>query len=287
MDRARPRGLGSRIPGTEAPMCTPRPSPPWWAAIVAAALWSPPSWSAGSTVQLKADDGTAITAVTGGAAGLNKGVVLVHMEGREAADWDYLADKLQRGQLRTVAPTLRKHGAATAAGAPTEADWPLMQLDVAAAVAWLRAQGVKEVSCLGAGLGANLCARVAAADPAMVNLVLLSPGLKINGVSALDAMVTYGDRPVLLVASADDRYAAVSADKMASMAKGQVRFELLETAGRGTKMLSREPSLEGTVLSWLLGTYELASGEIVRPRPAVTEEIKKIQIEGKKLGAHD
>jgi hypothetical protein len=100
-------------------------------------------------------------------------------------------------------------------------------------------------------------------------------------------MGSYGDRPALIVASADDRYAALSADTMAAAAKGQVRFELLAEAGRGTKMLSREPSLEGTVLSWLLGTYELASGEIVRPRPAQGGEVKKIEVEGKKLGAHD
>jgi alpha-beta hydrolase superfamily lysophospholipase len=263
------------------------PALPWFAAIGAAALLGAAPAAAAQLVQLKAEDGTAVSAQAGGAAGLSKGVVLVHMEGREASDWDYLADKLHRSQLRTVAPTLRKHGAAAAAGAPTEADWPKMEQDVMAAVAWLRAQGVKEVSCMGAGIGANLCTRVAAGDPAMVNLVLLSPGLKINGVSALDAMTAYGDRPALIVASADDRYAAVSADKMASVAQGQVRFELLPEAGRGTKMLSRDPSLEGTVLSWLLGTYELASGEIVRPRPAQTNAIQKIEVEGKKFGEQD
>jgi hypothetical protein len=105
-------------------------------------------------------------------------------------------------------------------------------------------------------------------------------------VTALDALGTYGERPLLLVASDEDRYAAKTALVLDERAAGQHHFELLSDAGQGTKMLNRAPALEGLVLSWLLGTYELGGGEVVVPRPASGGNVEGVATEGEKLDSH-
>jgi pimeloyl-ACP methyl ester carboxylesterase len=235
-------------------------------------------------ISLKSADGTALHGAHMGPMGADSGVVLVHMAGRSGDDWKFVAEKLGRGGLSTVSIDLRGHGASATSDEPlTETDYAAMEGDVEAAIAWLRESGTTAVACAGASLGANLCVRVAARDPKIVNLVMLSPALKKNGLTTAAAMSAYGDRPVLLVASAEERYDGISAEKLEARAGGQKHLELLSDAGHGTKMLNREPALEGLMLSWLMGTYELAGGDVVRPSPASGGGIKAIETEGKSL----
>ena len=249
-----------------------------------AALFSTVAHAAPKDVALTAADGTALHAKVDLPAGAKSAVVLVHMDGRSWSDWRFVSEKLVRGGLATIAVDLRGHGDSARAGeALTEADYLAMEADVEAATAWVRQQGIRSVSCLGASLGANLCLRVASRDPGIVNLALLSPALKKHGLTTAAAMKAYGDRPVLMVASMSERYDGISAEKLDERAEGQHHLELLTDAGHGTKMLNRDPTVEGLVLSWLMGTYELASGELVRPRPADDEKMSDIQTDGNKL----
>ncbi len=242
---------------------------------------------AAQDVTLTAGDGTRLHARTTTAKDAEKGVILVHMVGRQASDWDYLANRLNERGLTVVAPDLRGHGTSAKAGEDlSEDDFLAMTQDVAASVAWLKKQGIQDISCVGASIGANLCLNVAAEEPGISNLVLLSPGLKYKGVTTPAAMDSYGERPVLLVAAEDDSYSFKSSQILDGRAKGQKHFELLEGNGHGTKLLNREPTLEGIVTSWLLGTYQLANGEVVRPRPASSTDAGQVETTGDKLGVH-
>lgn len=242
---------------------------------------------AATDVNLTAADGTRIHARASAAKGTTKGAILVHMVGRQGSDWDYLSARLSERGVTAIAPDLRGHGSSARAGEElTEADYEAMTADLAASLAWLEKQGVTEVSCVGASIGANLCLNLAAQEPKVANLVLLSPGLKYKGVATPSAMEAYGDRPVLFVASEDDTYSFKSAQILDGRAAGQKHLELLESAGHGSKMLNREPRLEGTVVSWLLGTYELSNGEVVTPRPAGGTTVGEVETTGKKLGVH-
>ena len=239
-----------------------------------------------ATVALTAADGTALSAEAVGNSA-DKGVVLVHMLGRTGADWKFFSERLEKSGLRSLAVDLRGHGSSAGAGAElAEGDHPKLVADVQAAVAWLRKQGAQQISCVGASIGANLCLQVAAQDPGIVNVVALSPGLNYKGVTALDALGGYGERPLLLVASEEDRYSAKTALVLDERAAGQHHFELLQDAGHGTKMLNRASALEGLVLSWLLGTYELGGGEVVVPRPASGGAVEGVATEGEKLDSH-
>lgn len=240
--------------------------------------------AAATDVQIKTADGQTLRAASEPVPGSKHGVVLVHGEGGTAGEWSYLASRLAKSGLPSLAPDLRGHGK-NPKKELTEADWKAMTADVEAAVAWLRRQGVDELACVGASLGANLCAQVAARDPEIQNLVLLSPGLNLKGVTAGDALQRYGDRPVLIVASAEDAQAKTAATVLVNAATGQKQVEMLQNAGRGTRMLNQNANLEGLVLSWVLGTYQLSSGEIVTPKPAAADP-GTVETTGKKLPGH-
>ena len=242
---------------------------------------------AASPLHLKASDGSAVHASGTAIAGAKKGVILVHMLGRDHRDWDYLSKRLHGVKLSTIAVDLRGHGKSAKSGSTlTEADYKAMVRDVEAGVSWLRAKGATEVSCVGASIGANLCAQLGAADPQLVNLVLLSPGLNYKGITSGDALQAYGDRPVLIVAAEDDRFAPRAAEALEGAARGQVHYELLSEGGHGTKMLTRDAKLEGTVTSWLIGTFKLITGELVRPKPEIKRGDDEVQTSGRKMQVH-
>lgn len=243
---------------------------------------------AAQDVNLASADGTRIHALASPVKGSKQGVVLVHMAGREASDWSYMADKLARNGLQVIAPDLRGHGKSVKAGGGdlVEADYQAMTQDVDAAVVWLRAQGAAEISCMGASIGANLCAQMAAKDPDIQNLVLLSPGLNYLGVTSAEAVVAYGDRPLMIVASTDDAYSARSATLLEQRAVGPTQYLLLENAGHGSKMLNRDSTLENTVTSWLMGGFKVVSGQGATLRPDIDSSPGTVETTGTKLESH-
>jgi pimeloyl-ACP methyl ester carboxylesterase len=239
---------------------------------------------AGTYTPVSTADGKHVYALIEQAPKSTKGVVLVHMDGRSAADWAPLAQRLAKSQMTAIAPDLRGHGRSVEGSSLVQdSDYPAMVYDLEASVAWLRSNGATEVSCVGADLGANLCLALAARDPSIVNLVLLSPGLNYKGVRA--SMEGYGDRPVLFVASADDTYSAKTVAILEAKAQGQHHSEIYERAGHGTKMLSAEASLEGTIVSWLLGSFQLSTGELVLPKVDAGSR-QAIETSGQKLEVH-
>jgi len=245
------------------------------------------SAQAETSLNLTASDGSRVHAVATLEAGSKKGVIMAHMLGRDSSDWAFLSKKLHQTNFATVAVDLRGHGkSAKADTALSDGDYKAMLGDLEAGVSWLRSKGVDEISCVGASIGANLCAQLGAKDPRIVNLVLLSPGINYKGITSGDAVAAYGERPVLIVAAEDDRFAPRVAAALEEAAKGQVHYELLPEGGHGTKMLTRVPTLEGTVMSWLAGTFKLVTGEIVRPTAEVKRVNEEIQTSGRKMQVH-
>jgi pimeloyl-ACP methyl ester carboxylesterase len=238
-----------------------------------------------AALALTAADGTAIKAVDYG-KGTN-GVILVHDKDRSGADWQLFAQKLAANGFHVVAVDLRGHGASKPPDALTEADWPKMTQDVEAAVAWLHAKGATKLAVVGASFGANLAVNAAADDAAVTNLVLLSPGLNLNGVTTSAAMEKYGKRPVLFVASNDDAYAVRSVNALDAKATGQKKIALLDQAGAGVKMLNRDPGLEATLLGWLNGADFVQSGVAGQQQVNTGVDSSTIQTTGTKFGQDD
>ncbi len=238
-------------------------------------------------VTLKTSDGVKIHAVYKPGKQGASGVVLVHMLKRSGKDWRFFADKLNTSGMHTIAVDLRLHGGNISDGEkpdiPDEA-YGKMRHDVEAAVQFLRDKGCTEISIVGASIGANLALVVAADDPDISNVVLLSPGLDYKGVSLAEPIKSYGERPVLIVVSKEDQYAAKSSLLLDSEARGYHVLEIYDGAGHGTKMLNREPALESLLISWLNGSYRLESDGVGSGAGIQAGDASVIETEGKKIG---
>ncbi len=221
-----------------------------------------------AAVSLDASDGTALSADAEVVSGATRGVVLIHMNGRDRSDWSFIAERISRSGLSTINIDLRGHGASEGS-----VDSVASLQDVQAAIGWLREKGVSQVSCVGAELGANLCAQAAAADPEVVGLAMLSPRIDHGGVKSLGAVKTYGARPSLVVASTDDaegvRCAGIIAERIAPETSA---FIQLSDAGIGTRMLARDPGLENRLVEWLMGSATLDSKDLSTVRPDTSTE---------------
>lgn len=235
--------------------------------------------------KLAAADGTALHAVEYG-TGTN-GVVLVHDKGRSVDDWSWFAEKLATAGFHVIAVDLRGQGLSKPPDTLTDADYPLMVGDVAAAVTWMHAHGATKVAIVGDKFGANLALGAAANDTTVTNVIALSPGLNISGVTVSTAVEKYGARPLLLVASTDDAYATRTVSVLDEKATGEKYTEILENAGSGVKMLSRSPTLAPMMISWLMGTYLKKDGTApggVAGTPVIQGDTSTMKTTGEKYG---
>jgi len=178
-------------------------------------------------------------------------VILLHMLGGDRSIWAQtgLVDTLVSAGYAALAVDLRGHGATGGA-----VDWALAEQDLGLVWDALAARDDvdgQRTAAVGASIGANLALRLGAARPNLRGVVLLSPGLDYRGVTTEGALEVYGERPLLIVASGDDEYAADSAATLNARALGQAEFGLYAEAGHGTDMFAREPELAGLIVSWL------------------------------------
>ncbi len=175
------------------------------------------------------------------------GVLLLHMLGRDRADWDSLAKDLQSRGYAVLALDLRGHG--DSAG---PADWAKAPADVRAAWEVLVARPeVDPALCaiMGGSIGANLALIVGANNPDVATVIALSPGVDYRGLKPSGVLTNFGERPVLLVASQDDAYSYDGVQQMAILAP-RAETHYFANAGHGTAMFT-DLQLKTLVLNWL------------------------------------
>ena len=181
-------------------------------------------------------------------------VAMLHMAGGQRGDWDTLARQFQAAGFSVLTLDLRGHG-----GSQGQREWGKMGEDAAAAHAWLAGRpevNATRIGLIGASIGANLSLNFAATQPAVKTLVLLSPGLDFEGIKTEGAMQAYGPRPVLLVASAEDKESADAITALDKLALGKHTLKMVEGQGHGTRMLGRQNGIEETIVNWLQETLK-------------------------------
>jgi len=205
------------------------------------------------TVTIEAADGLMLHATyygPGGAAPF-PGVILLHMLGSNRQVWDEVgfAPLLAGNGYAVLAVDMRGHGETGG-----NRDWGQAVDDIQRV--WDYFTGRSEVAAeqtavVGASIGANMALITGVNEPAVKGVVLLSPGLDYRGVTTGDKMALYGERPILLVASEEDGYAADSVRTLADLAQGETQFQLYNGAGHGTNMFGPQPDLADLILDWL------------------------------------
>jgi alpha-beta hydrolase superfamily lysophospholipase len=217
--------------------------------------------TAGQMITLHTEDGVSIAAeLRPSATGRpSPAVILVHMLTRTHEDWRGLADRLSEAGLAVLAIDLRGHGASgTAAILPADPDdMTASLLDVKAARMYLRGRPdlwSGAIGMAGAQVGANLVVMEAASDPLVRSIALLSPGMDYRRLRPEAAMKRYDARPALILASTEDAYASRSARELAGIGTGVRDLRIVNGAGHGTVMLTRQPGLVAALVDWFRRT---------------------------------
>ena len=194
-------------------------------AVLLAAAWTANLDAATRSVTLRTQDGVSLAATYYEAPHrAAPGIILIHMLTRSKEDWQDLAPRLVDAGFGVLALDLRGHGGSGGGGRTADGriDVSGMVLDVKAARAFFNGRpetAAGRLAIVGASVGANLALLVAADDPAVRSLVLLSPGLDYQGLRTEAPVRKYADRPALLVAGVDDPYVRRSVKQLAGSCK--------------------------------------------------------------------
>lgn len=183
-------------------------------------------------------------------SGPHSGVILLHMLGDDRLVWQEtgFSQTLQQNGFASLAVDMRGHGE-TGGGQ----DWALAELDLQNVVNYLeqRPEIERVTAVIGASIGSNMALITAANRPDIPTAVLLSPGLDYRGVTTDDRLEAYGERPLLIVASAGDTYAAQSSQTLHDLALGDVELIVYEGPAHGTNIFAAQPELSQTLINWL------------------------------------
>jgi alpha-beta hydrolase superfamily lysophospholipase len=180
-------------------------------------------------------------------------IVLVHAQTRARDDWRQAASRLSDAGFAVLTFDLRGHGGS---GGSADAAVPMLG-DLRAARAFLASRSDVQPGVLGmagASTGANLVVLMAADEPAVRSIALISPGLEYRGLRVEAAMKKYGSRPALLMAGSNDTYAVRSSRQLSTLGGGERDLRLPATMGHGTVLLARAPDLVAALVDWFRRT---------------------------------
>jgi dienelactone hydrolase len=182
-------------------------------------------------------------------------LLLLHEAFTNRKVWDSFVKVAQEGGYAVLTVDLRGHGQS---GGEKTFD-SSMDNDVDAALAWLKASpdvDGNRMGIVGASLGANLALRGGARYPEIKSVIMLSPGMQLWKIGIDKAIVEYGARPLLLVASKDDAYPAGTVQTLSKKALGDHQLQIYPGKEHGTKILISDPDLAALMLNWLKKTIQ-------------------------------
>jgi len=177
------------------------------------------------------------------------GVILLHMIYGTQEEWGDLPKQLSEAGYAVFTVDMRGHGKTGG-----EMDWDQSRDDLQRVWSYMTGRtevDQNRVAIIGASMGANMALVAAAAQPEVRALGLLSPGLDYYRVTTADALATYGQRPLLIVASDEDSYSAESSRQLDELAGESAELVMYSQAGHGTGILQTKPELTDTLIDWL------------------------------------
>jgi pimeloyl-ACP methyl ester carboxylesterase len=175
-------------------------------------------------------------------------VLLIHDDRGSREDWRVFATALQLTGFNVLAVDMRGHGESTGT-----VNWAAVVEDVKTVWDDMRIlPGINDarLSVVGAGVGANVALSMC---PAVVNCrmaVLLSP-------TASEADVTpdlaaYGERPLFIAASTEDRTSAADSQAFDAQATGAHSLIVYPGGSRGVELLTTQPDLTRLMVEFLM-----------------------------------
>jgi dienelactone hydrolase len=221
----------------------------------------------GERLEFQAEDGAKLVGYYEAARNTTFTVVMVPMLGNPMASYFDFTEHLHEFGIGTFVFDHRGNGESTGTVSGGELDWrkftdvdyAKFPGDIVAGVTALKQHDVptSSVYLMGAGIGANAVIVAAAQLPEVTSLYLLSPGLDIHGLKALDAVRAISGKTIFIVNGSHDEYAVEARLPIAEAAKAAGNFPRTGDFKR-TEMFN----LHGSALmanrraaGWLINTW--------------------------------
>ena len=187
-------------------------------------------------------------------------VLMLHMMPETSLSWAPLAGEVVKVGINVLAIDERGHGESvnTTDGGKidfrnfTDTEQQAKIFDVEAAVRWINGKGIRDISIVGASIGANLAIRYAADHEEIGEIVAMAPGLDYRGVMTEEAVGRMSaSQAVLFVGAKDDVESLGSIGKLSQT--GNVKKETLiyESGGHGTRLFGPHPEVIGRIVDFL------------------------------------
>ncbi len=213
------------------------------------------SWANAKVVVIKASDGTQLHADWVPPKTKKQPVILAfHMKENDRTAWKPFQDVAVKEGVGLLAIDMRGHGKKAKRPRPNDKKlFSKLHMDVAAAHKFVRKKGIhtKRIILIGAEIGCGAILQWAANHDTYAAAILLSPGTQFSGISSVQDIKKWSDRPLLMVAAADEveSGANILYKAMGNHRQGIV-LSLPQKNVRGTQMLSKVPRLSQRLIEW-------------------------------------
>ena len=171
-----------------------------------------------------------------------KGIILLHMLGRNKGDWKKFALYMKGRGYSCIAIDFRNKG---------NANEQMLLQDTDTALKYLKQNKCDKIFIVGASIGANIALNFADVNNDIKGIVMLSPGLNYRNVKTENTMKSYSGRPVLIAVSYEDQYSCQSAGILDKYAKGNHKLIVYKGAGHGTNMLLNNNKLKDDIYNFI------------------------------------
>jgi len=240
---------------------TPRP---FVAALLPLALLLAALPARADEIEIRTQDGIVLRGTYRKAEGDgNRAALLLHMLGKSRQDYAPLETRLLEKGISTFAIDFRGHGDSTKKTSGEEINyrefddrnWPDIVKDISPALSFLEAHGHKrqDTILIGASIGANAAVVAASRELQIRGVVLLSPGMNYRGVRIEDAVTAWDKRPMLVMATDGDSYAASSAQKIRDLLSKNTNVKVELYPGfnaHGTSLFDGVPGATQKIADW-------------------------------------
>ena len=172
-------------------------------------------------------------------------VIFVHDTHEDARNMERLADLFSSPKMRSLSFDLPGSGTRS----EEDALHPLMHIEVQTIILYLREKGVRDIQCIGSGLGAILCMQAISDLTPLSQIAILGPVNTKYHQSLFSNLDAYPDDHPILVLSSQDRVAELTIGRLEE--EHEVLLYLTDGYQRGTRLIITDPSLEKPLRDWV------------------------------------
>lgn len=192
-------------------------------------------------------------------------VILMHSLGSNKTIYTKLANDLKEKNIASFALDVRGHhqsttklnGKKTYWQNYTEKTFSKYPDDIKTVVSFLNehyvALDTNRLGILGADISANTAIIAANKNQNITkSLVLFSPTMEFKGLKTPQALMNYGNHPVMIIVTQGDVYHYKEAVLLEKYAEGETKFITTKTGGTGDTILKLNPYLNNIIVDWFL-----------------------------------